>query len=277
MPCSYGKVRFDSLFGQSTCHGSPTSHSYGFKNVVTAADLIHADPAIFPFDASHILSHDDTYEPLPRPLWNSKQDGKPLRFDAVFVVNDPRDWAAETQVITDILLADNGIFGKPRRAQNSGATPSNYPLLFYSNPDLVWATSYHNARLGQGAFHAALGGVLARLGTFPAENIHCIGKPHARTYMYASRVLAAQTQDSSLEKTKRLERVYMIGDNCESDIRGANEFKDPDGTQWRSILVRTGVWKEENGPPTHEPAFIAKDVNDAVDWALRQEIATQCA
>ena len=34
----------------------------------------------------------------------------------------------------------------------------------------------------------------------------------------------------------------MIGDNPKSDIRGANAAK------WKSILVRTGVFKGENDP-----------------------------
>ena len=59
----------------------------------------------------------------------------------------------------------------------------------------------------------------------------------------------------------------MIGDNPESDIAGANNYKSPHGTEWVSILVKTGVWR--GGPPAHEPNLVMKDVFAAVQWALQ--------
>ena len=65
----------------------------------------------------------------------------------------------------------------------------------------------------------------------------------------------------------------MVGDNPESDIRGANEFETSDGTEWKSILVRTGVWKKTvwQPEPKYKPTVIVDDVVDAIVWALRQE------
>jgi hypothetical protein len=57
--------------------------------------------------------------------------------------------------------------------------------------------------------------------------------------------------------------------NLESDIAGGNSFKSPLGTVWSTIMVRTGVYVD--GVPTHQPTTIAKDVFEAVQWALAQE------
>lgn len=66
-----------------------------------------------------------------------------------------------------------------------------------------------------------------------------------------------------------LKRVYMVGDNPESDILGANQYVSEAGSKWESILVRSGVYS--GGKPAHEPRFVADDVWDAVGWAMRRE------
>ena len=58
----------------------------------------------------------------------------------------------------------------------------------------------------------------------------------------------------------------MASDNPESDIRGAKNFHSPQGTNWRSILVKSGVYTD--GRPTLEPDAIVQDVWDAVQWGL---------
>lgn len=66
-----------------------------------------------------------------------------------------------------------------------------------------------------------------------------------------------------------MKRVYMVGDNPESDILGANQYKSPAGSTWNSILVRTGVYS--GGEPAHKPKAIVEDVWDAVRWGLGRE------
>lgn len=59
----------------------------------------------------------------------------------------------------------------------------------------------------------------------------------------------------------------MIGDNPESDIRGANSYRSKHGSDWQSILVKTGVYR--GGEPTWTPHVIVDDVKKAVEWALK--------
>ncbi len=66
-----------------------------------------------------------------------------------------------------------------------------------------------------------------------------------------------------------LKRVYMVGDNPESDILGANQYRSESGSEWLSILVRSGVY--DGGEPAHKPRTVVEDVWDAVQWGLRNE------
>ena len=66
----------------------------------------------------------------------------------------------------------------------------------------------------------------------------------------------------------------MVGDNPESDIAGANGHVSEQGTEWVSVLVKTGVWSETRGGRLEgvlEPKVVVEDVGAAVRWALRKE------
>ena len=103
------------------------------------------------------------------------------------------------------------------------------------------------------------------------------GKPYRATYEFAEKRLDhhglsllgdKRPKDST---TGGLERVYMVGDNPASDILGANDYDSPRGRQWRSILVRTGVYSGGEIPHRSEPDMIVDGVGEAVRWALEQE------
>jgi hypothetical protein len=49
------------------------------------------------------------------------------------------------------------------------------------------------------------------------------------------------------------------------DIAGANAAK------WTSVLVRTGVFDRQKGPPKHRPTCEVEDVEEAVQWAINYE------
>lgn len=73
-----------------------------------------------------------------------------------------------------------------------------------------------------------------------------------------------------------LKSVYMVGDNPESDIAGANDFKSDAGTEWSSVLVRTGVWSPEHAGEKElqgrfKPKVIVDDAREAVRWVLKRE------
>ncbi|TVY65519.1 putative CDP-alcohol phosphatidyltransferase class-I family protein [Lachnellula suecica] len=251
---------------------------YGFKNVVTPGDILMAYPTIWPFNQIFSEYYQSSTRPLPLPV-DYKNPTKSLRFDAIFVFNDPRDWALDSQVILDLLLSKDGVLGTmsakngDESLTNNGWQQDGQPKLFFSNPDLFWATSHHMARLGQGGFQAALQGVWDATTNGAMLERTVIGKPHAATYKYAERVLnehRTQMLGEGRRKVSKLERVFMVGDNPESDIRGANEYNSTHGTEWTSVLVKTGVF-QEGTKPAYKPKVIVNDVLEAVKWALHQE------
>ena len=95
-----------------------------------------------------------------------------------------------------------------------------------------------------------------------------IGKPCQGTYSFAERRLLAHRRDLLGRDARPLRSVYMLGDNPESDIRGANQFKSENGSEWVSLLVKSGVFR--GGEPSWKPREIVEDVWDGVQWALRR-------
>jgi ribonucleotide monophosphatase NagD (HAD superfamily) len=59
------------------------------------------------------------------------------------------------------------------------------------------------------------------------------GKPEELTFDYAEKLLLQK----AIEQGVDISRFYMIGDNPEGDIEGANR------KGWESILVRTGIFE----------------------------------
>ncbi|PWY91049.1 HAD superfamily hydrolase [Aspergillus heteromorphus CBS 117.55] len=250
------------------------AQQYGFKNVVTPGDIFMANPTIWPFK-----SFQNYYKDITKPLPNPKDPNDPsrgLKIDAIFVFNDPRDWALDAQIITDVLLSSEGVIGtiseKNGRTDlpNRGFQQDGQPHLYFSNPDLWWAAAYHLPRLGQGGFREALEGIWAAVTGGPSKGVELkktvIGKPHQGTYEFAEIQLLRNRSRLLGSNIPPLKNVYMIGDNPESDICGANSYRSPHGSKWHSILVRTGVYN--GGEPTWTPTTIADDVQKAVEWGL---------
>lgn len=173
---------------------------------------------------------------------------------AIIVFHDPRNWALDIQVMCD-LIQSGGVVGGPCLPTHTQKAVD----LVFCNPDLIWKSDFDRPRLGQGAFKEAFQAVFKSLTGTPYPYTQ-FGKPTAATYTFAEQMLREQLLDQSSPNS-----VYMVGDNPESDIAGAN------AARWKSILVRTGVYDPRQGPPSHRPTHEVDDVEQAVQWALEQE------
>ncbi|KAH7333172.1 HAD-like domain-containing protein [Rhexocercosporidium sp. MPI-PUGE-AT-0058] len=253
------------------------AESYGFKKVVTPGDILMACPDIWPFSKIFSQSYKDSCRPLPHPI-DPTNPSNSLKIDAIFVFNDPRDWALDTQIIMDLLLSKQGVLGTVSEKNgnptliNHGYQQDGQPTLYFSNPDLLWAAAYHIPRLGQGGFQAALAGVFTEV-TGATLKRTVIGKPHLATYLYAEQVLWDYRNKllGGFDKGEnRLSRVFMVGDNPASDIKGANDANSQKEIAWTSILVKTGVF-QEGTEPEYKPEIIVDNVLEAVKWALKEE------
>ncbi|KIL68872.1 hypothetical protein M378DRAFT_70980 [Amanita muscaria Koide BX008] len=228
------------------------AESYGFHKVYNTLDILRWNPSVWPF---HHLSPDEHKS-------TKVADFSQIRFSAVFVFHDPRNWGLDVQVTCDILLS-GGIVGAPRLAPGSPLYRS--VELVFCNPDLLWRSDFEQPRLGQGAFKVALLNVHKDL-TGSAYPYVQYGKPTKATYDFAEQVLRALL-DKDYGFGHSMPRIYMIGDNPASDITGAN------AAGWASILVKTGVYDPKQGRPSSQPTHEAEDVEEAVQWAIKRELA----
>ncbi|CAN8100475.1 unnamed protein product [Discula destructiva] len=317
------------VLGSDASVARQIAHGYGFQSVVTAGDILKAKPDIFPFDPLTEFYNKQEILPLPKPIYDPKANPSLkledcLKIDAILVFNDPRDWAVDIQLIIDLLTSERGYLGtqssKPLVAgqwKNDGQ-----PALVYSNSDVLWSTGYHLPRFGQGAFQAAVRGafkaVAAQTGQVsPGLQAFAFGKPELATYAYASNKFAQLSRvrrqewenrpqhqaTVGLGEFPRLRNVYMVGDNPESDIKGAvrwslqldNEKRRKknadrrrkkvathqqlrtDAPVWQACLVRTGVWSEDSTPVAElekrgtKPDTVQKDVKAVVNWVFEKE------
>ncbi|KAI9068319.1 HAD-superfamily hydrolase [Trametes sanguinea] len=248
------------------------AEGYGFKKAYTTLDVLAWKPEVWPFHQLTPEEHAST-----KPV-----DFSQTPISAIFVFHDPRNWALDTQVIVDVVRSGGLIGGdyldtpppseqQPlphHRRQQPGGEPEgkNGPVeLVFCNPDLLWKSDFPQPRLGQGAFREAFQAVYKALvgKTYPYVQY---GKPTTATYKFVEKVLKDRLEELQGGRVEQMPTVYMVGDNPESDIAGAN------GAGWPSILVRTGVYDPARGPPTHKPTYIAEDVEEAVRWAIEREM-----
>ncbi|KLO09493.1 HAD hydrolase [Schizopora paradoxa] len=229
---------------------------YGFRNVSTTLDILRWNPSVWPF---HDLDETEKAFLESRPTFDPS-----TRFSAIIVFHDPRNWALDVQITCDILRSDGYVLpsSKPRK------TGDDDVKLIFCNPDLLWGSDYPTSRIGQGGFRAAFQGVYKALTGSEYPYVQ-YGKPTKATYRFAEKLLRDRLQElHPLDVDDgHLPNVYMIGDNPESDIAGAN------AAGWHSVLVETGVYDRSQGSPAHRPTHLVKDVEKAVRWAVHREIS----
>ncbi|KAH7920693.1 HAD-superfamily hydrolase [Leucogyrophana mollusca] len=218
------------------------AEGYGFNEVYNTLDILAWNPSVWPL---HTLTQDEH-------LSVKSADFSQISFAAIFVFHDPRNWALDIQVICDVIQS-GGIVGGPYLSDH-GRSPVD---LVFCNPDLIWRSDFERPRLGQGAFKDAFQTVFKSLTGSNYPHV-LYGKPTMATYSFAEMVLKDRLRG-------QLPSVFPAPDNPESDIAGAN------AAQWKSILVHTGVYNPQQGPPSHQPTHEAEDVVQAVRWALDQE------
>lgn len=174
----------------------------------------------------HSQNYADYGRPLPRPLHEPHtQPLEPLKVDAIFIFNDPRDWALDTQLILDLLLSHKGILGTVSPNNNNPSLPNcgyqqdGQPPLYFSNPDLHWAAKYHLPRLGQGGFREAFEGVWNAVTGGEKNGVTLqktmFGKPYKGTYEFAERRLVDHhtflASSTTSDPPPTLKDVYMVG------------------------------------------------------------------
>ena len=134
--------------------------------------------------------------------------------------------------------------------------------LYSTNPDLVWPYQWPIPRFGPKTLIIALESIFKAYYGLDIEYIQ-YGKPNEPTYTFCERFLKDKADLHGIQITKH----YMIGDNPDSDIDGANRR----GDTWVSILVRTGVFQGEANSEKHPAKYVVQDMEEAVELIFKLE------
>ncbi|CAI5757917.1 unnamed protein product [Candida verbasci] len=214
---------------------------YGFKDVIIPMDIVLTEPSISPH-------HTYSIEQLEK--FATKMDlAKPI--EAILVFNDPRDMSTDIQIVMDLLNSKHGLIGTKRDIYKvRDKKDPSIPIIF-SNNDFVYSNDFSLPRFGQGAYRIIIKELYKEvMGLKEGENLNSLimGKPFKIQYDFAHHVLINWQKEEkdtfpSLGHTPSstpFKQIYMVGDNPASDIEGANLHG------WESILLRTGVYKDED-------------------------------
>lgn len=225
---------------------------YGFKDVIMPVDIVRNFPAASPhhrFTEEELKTQGLTLDRL--------NIDKPI--DCILVFNDPRDMGTDIQIILDILNSQGGLIGTKRKLSEitDRETPA-VPIIF-SNNDFLWANDYNLSRFGQGAVRLMIESLYKEVNQLASNQTlksTILGKPFKVQYDFAHSVLIDWRQKLIDNKTDELnqiipevdlapatspfDKIYMVGDNPASDIKGANDHG------WESLLLRTGVYQDED-------------------------------
>lgn len=164
------------------------AESYGFKNVYTPLDILKWNPAVSPY-------HDLTEEELI--CCKTNVDFSKISIDAILVFADSRNWAADQQIILELLLSKKGVMGTESKTFVEG------PQIYFAHSDFIWATNYKLSRYGMGALQVSIA-ALYREHTGHELKVHRFGKPQLGTFKFANKVLSKWRKGMLDEHLKKL-------------------------------------------------------------------------
>lgn len=264
-----GKYKRVLVVGGANDNARHVASQYGFPDVVMPIDVVRATPAVSP----HHRFTEQELEQFARPV----DLAKPV--DAVLVFNDPRDMNTDLQIVSDVLNLEGGVIGTKRTRPDKDAHIPSVPIAF-SNNDFLWANDYPLPRFGQGAFRMSIETLYAATnGLNPSQKLRLtiLGKPFKVQHDYAhwvlvewNKILHGHKAHGFMPKLGEpvvdspFSHIYMVGDNPELDIHGANV------SGWELVLLRTGVYKDSDWDHTvHRPsAGVHDNVLVAVESVL---------
>ncbi len=216
-----------------------------------------------------------------------------LKVSLIAVFSTPQDWRLELQAIVDLLLSQGGVVGtrSPKngdtRQPNYGYQEDGQPTLWFSNPDFEWATTTAHPRLAQGAFRAALEGIWSKAtGGRAALRYETCGKPTATTFRHGERALMEHHRALTPLMVAMEVRPSPASRPCTWWV---TTLRPTSGALMLTSLLSGGAgnlsWSRlasiggQTGSdpanaefaPGDRPLHIARNVKEAVMWALERE------
>lgn len=163
------------------------ARGYGFKNVYTPLDIMKWNPSVTPY---YTLSEEEKAAAVDA-------DFSKINIDAILVFADSRNWAADQQIILELLLSKKGVMGTVSETAEEG------PGLYFAHSDFVWATDYGLSRYGMGALQVSIA-ALYQEHTGKELQVTRFGKPQRGTFRFAEKVLSKWRKNTLEEHVEKL-------------------------------------------------------------------------
>jgi HAD superfamily hydrolase (TIGR01456 family) len=188
----------------------------GFPSPTSCRDIMNAHPDLVPLrrmvpGARSVLA--------PLPAFSSVVVCSAMHSDAL----------SEIQLIVDVLTSPNGLI--------TGAVSSHQtvPLLFAADDMFFASIRGLSPRLGPGCYREMLHAVFESV-TGDVLQILPFGKPRRVNFVEA-RNRFSQLSRLAGRDADSIHTIFMVGDNHDADIIGANAMGKP----WQSVWVRSGL------------------------------------
>ena len=215
-----------TLLTNDACH-SPVEKSASLQKIgisVDQKDIVSSGDSLSDFVVGNGLSHQlffvmgvlgDPCYALKAGLQVTRQLKELSRCRGVIVGEGRYDWQAVFNAVVNFFMA------KPKA------------MLITPNPDEFFPMNSGRIRIGPGAVARFVSRVLATHG-LPVEPLY-LGKPYLPIFERNHLIL-----EQRLGRKVDRDRVWMVGDFIDSDIRGARDFG------YRSALVLTGLTSRQS-------------------------------
>lgn len=225
------------------------AEGYGFKDVVTPLDIMKWKPSVTPY---HTLTEEELKVARTR-------DFSQVQIEAILVFADLRNWAADEQIILELLLSKNGVMGTVSKNFNEG------PGIYFAHSDFLWLTNYGLLRYGMGALQVSIAAIYAEH-TGRELTVTRFGKPQRGTFRYAEKVLNDWRGKKLREWGRSLSRGGSIGAPKMSDL-----VKDMRETKLKEEDDSVGQLKTHGGRPSLKSRLSTLKFQMAVDLDLELE------
>ncbi|XP_041349807.1 haloacid dehalogenase-like hydrolase domain-containing 5 [Gigantopelta aegis] len=180
----------------------------GFTNLCTLDDVTKAYPLL------DMVDHENRRR-VASGCYTENPDFPQI--EAILLLAEPVKWESNLQVLLDLLLTE----GKPVEAPKDQKTVNQLPLIA-CNMDLQFMAEACMPRLGHGAFLVCLEALYKKITGNELEYSNLVGKPCELTFRFADHTISTMAKEMGFHKP--IKRLYLIGDNPNVDIYGANLY-----------------------------------------------------
>ncbi|KRX00688.1 HAD-like domain [Pseudocohnilembus persalinus] len=249
----------------------------GIQNYITGREYSKLYPQLVPLFSGIPQEEVKAIEERVSKRFNKPIDEikkSPMQVGAIFLTAYPDLFEENIQIIMDLLSSEDGTiadkFTKGKR--------KHIPVYSFYNDLCCKAQELAVPRLLMGGFTEVLQAIFKKLYDFELEIIF-YGKPQTKVFKFMEEYVMSQEyidarhhhrktlqQNNTLQERIELSNKYMIGDNPQSDIQGANNTPG-----WISILVKTGVYHGQDNDPVNPAKYVVSDFKEAVKLICKLE------